>query len=90
MGQNKVTRDSNAHDEERNTTDLRGDKNARKTAMPGENRRKLDPRLSEGNRRVALPRGPSCSAKRVALSGLTSFPGASSENFASCIWDVNT
>ena len=31
MGQNKVTRDSNAHDE-----DLWGDKNARKTAKPRE------------------------------------------------------
>ena len=36
MGQNKVTRDSNAHDEERNATDLWGDKNVRKPAKPRE------------------------------------------------------
>ena len=62
MGQNKMTHDSNTHDEERNTTGLWGDKNAGKTAKPRESRRKLDPRPSEGNRRVSLPRRQSCSA----------------------------
>ena len=98
MGQNKMTHDSNTHDEERNTTGLWGDKNAGKPRSQGKAGgnltrclvRETDAYPFLEDNPVALKESQTQALRlsqvrpRRMFSGLTPFP------FASCIWDVNT